>query len=310
MKMKRHIAAALAALTATISCQHKELCYDHPHNGSLNVVFDWTKAQEPVGQNMELFLFPVISPENPIRPESGVFRPLHYQFYDIHGGTIEVPSGAYRAICVNTGTGANRFTDDSDDFEDFTVTTRAAGKADDSILEPDILYSDHTLAVIGIEDKVQQTLVMYPVQRTPRYTVIVKNIHNLGGARGCQATLSSLSCCYLEVPCLPSDASHTQTLDMARAGETVLAGQITIFGHRHSECMDHILTLSFTLLDGQQYTVTADVSGRMDELSREGRMSGDIEVDLDIEIPKPISNGSGFQPTVDGWEGEYIDLSM
>lgn len=286
-------------LLSTISCEHKDLCYDHHHNGSLKVVFDWSKAEEPTGQNMELFLFPM-----------GGGHPMHYQFYGTRGGMIDVPSGLYRAICVNNGTGANRFTDESETFNDFTVTTRADSKSEDTILEPDILYSDYSRIDIDIDDKTEQTLVMYPSQKTPRYTVIVKNVRNLGGAKTCRASLSSLSCGYLAVPDFPSDASHVQNFDMARAGETTLAGNVTIFGHRHNECHDHILKLQFVLQDGKEFVCTADVSSRMSQLAQDGVMSGEIIVDMDIDIPKPISNGSGFQTTVDGWEGEEIDLSM
>ncbi|MBQ0006331.1 MAG: DUF5119 domain-containing protein [Alistipes sp.] len=298
MKTAGYIVILLMSLT-TLSCQHKELCYDHLHNGGLKVVFDWSKASKPIGQNMELYLFPV----------NGGY-PLNYQFYDTEGGMISVPSGVYRAICVNVGTGANRFFDDSGSYDGFTVTTRTVSKVEDSILEPDILYSDHSLFDIDVNDRMEQTLVMHPVQRTPRYNVIVRNIRHLGGVRSCMASLSSLSCGYMAVSDEPSDASHIQNFDMTRIGETTLEGQITIFGHKHSECRNHILTLHFFLLDGNEFICTADISGRMIQLSQEGSMSGDIIVDMDADIPKPISNGSGFETTVGEWKGEEIDLSM
>ena len=298
MKTNR-ITAIMLALVSIVSCQHKELCYSHPHNGSLKVVFDWSEAQAPEGENMELFLFSV-----------GGGHPLHYQFYNMTGGTINVPSGSYHAICVNMGTGANRLANELDSYEVFAITTRADGNAGQIILEPDILYSDHTREAFNINEMTQQTLVMYPEQRTPRYTVIVRNIHNLNWARCCQASLSGLSCGYMVAKGTPSDAIHSQTFEMSRADETTLQGGITIFGHNHSECRDHILTLQFTLQDGMEFTFTADVTTRMEQLAREGSMSGQIIVDLPVCLPKPISNGSGFQPTVDEWNGEEIELSL
>ena len=301
MKTKRYITEILmlAALMASVSCQHKDLCYDHPHNGHLQVVFDWAKVSETVEQNMELFLFPV-----------GGGRPLHYQFYNIYGGYIDVPSGVYKAICANTGTGANRFEDSSDTFSGFTVTTRALSKSEDAILEPDILYSDHISDGIRIDSGKDQTLTMYPAQRTPRYTVIVKNVRNLNGAKNCTASLTKLSCSYRAADDEALDDSHSQSFEMARAGESSLVGMVTIFGHRHNECLNHILTLHFDLQSGNELNCTVDVSDRMTELARDGRMSGEIIIDLDIDLPKPISNGSGFQPTVDDWEGEEIDVSI
>ena len=34
-----------------------------------------------------------------------------------------------------------------------------------------------------------------------------------------------------------------------------------------------------------------------------------VEVD-GLPVPKPIVNGSGFQPTIDGWQGVEIEVSM
>lgn len=289
----------IVAMLASVSCQHKELCYDYPHEGSLEVVFDWSKVPETIDQNMELFLFPT---------NGG--HPLHYQFYDIHGGLIEVPSDTYRAICVNSGTGANRFDGTASTFGEFRITSRAVKSEEDEILEPDILYSDRIVSGIDVISNTRQKVVMYPQQRTPRYTVIVKNVRNLYGARNCTASLSNLSCSYMAASDESLDDSHIETFNMARADEITLAGKITIFGHRHQECHNHILTLLFTLQDGKEVTFTADVSEQMNRLARERQMTGEIIVDLNIDIPKPISNGSGFQATVDGWEGEEIDISM
>ena len=290
--------AVILTLCQAISCQHKDLCYDHPHNGSLKVVFDWTKAAETVGQNMELFLFPTNGGQS-----------LHYQFYDIYGGAIDVPSGTYEAICANAGTGANRFDDPSDSYDGFTVTTRSVGKADDVILEPDILYSDHidNFEIIGGKG---QTLVMYPVQKTPRYMVILNNIRNLNGARNCTATLSRLSCGYIEAKRAPTDDIHSQNFSLARAGETTLVGYVTIFGHGHAKCSEHNLTLHFTLQDGRELDCIVDITSRMRELAGQNSMDGKIIIDMDIDIPKPISNGSGFQPSVDGWEGEEVEVTI
>ena len=298
MKTSR-LVTILMTLVSVVSCRHKELCYDHPHGGSLKVVFEWTKAAETVGQNMELFLFP-----------SGGGHTLHYQFYSSDGGFISVPSGIYRAVCANTGTGANQFNDTLSSFDGFMITTRAVKMSESAILEPDILYSDHINEDIDIDDRPDQVLVMHPKQRTPRYTVILNNVRNLNGAKSCLASLSNLSCAYLAVNDEPFDDSHTETFEMLRTGETSLAGKVTIFGHRHTECHDHILTLYFDLQDGKKLTREVDVTARMDQLAREGSMTGEIIIDLDIEIPKPISNGSGFRPTVDGWEGEDIDVSI
>lgn len=285
-------------LVSAVSCQHKDLCYDHPHNGKLRVVFDWTKASGTVDENMELFLFP-----------DGGGPALHYQFYNMSGGVIEVPAGVYRAVCANAGAGANRFEGTSASYGEFKVTTRAVNKAGDIIVEPDMLYSDHLDDGIDIDGVSEQTLVMYPVQKAPRYTVILRNVRNLNGAKSCAASLSNLSCGYLAALDEAYDDSHIQNFDMSRSGETELEGPFIFFGHRHSGQRAHILMLDFALQNGSDMTCTVDVTERMAELAREGCMTGDIIIDLNIDIPKPITNGSGFQPTVDGWGNEEININ-
>ena len=34
----------MAILALTTGCEHKELCYEHPHTMQLDVIFDWGKA--------------------------------------------------------------------------------------------------------------------------------------------------------------------------------------------------------------------------------------------------------------------------
>ena len=37
----------------------------------------------------------------------------------------------------------------------------------------------------------------------------------------------------------------------------------------------------------------------------------EIQIEVDgLPVPKPIVNGSGFQPTIDGWQGVEIEVSM
>ena len=73
-----------------------------------------------------------------------------------------------------------------------------------------------------------------------------------------------------------------------------------------------MLTVYVILADGSKWYYTADVSGQM---HRNGQGTGDdnnsITIELDeLPIPKPIVNGSGFQPTIDGWQGIEIEVDM
>lgn len=49
-----HTVAMAAFLAAVTSCEHKDLCYEHPHPAEIKVVFDWHKA---VTRNFAASLF-------------------------------------------------------------------------------------------------------------------------------------------------------------------------------------------------------------------------------------------------------------
>ena len=57
--MKRFSLYLLAALaTVLCSCEHKELCYHHPHEARIRVVFDWRDAPEANPRGMCVLFYP------------------------------------------------------------------------------------------------------------------------------------------------------------------------------------------------------------------------------------------------------------
>lgn len=321
--MKRYIIIALISVLTIImsSCQHKELCYDHPHSGTLNVVIDWSKAPLATPATMELLLF----------PKNGG-PALYHQFANRNGGSLKVPSGVYRAICLNPGEGANRYSSLNTSFEDFRVLTRpvsdeealvqmrsllsanvpnATNHDDEStILEPDTLYSSHLDDEILVVANCNRTVIFYPERRTPHYTVILKNVRNLKYTKGRMASVSDLSCGYMVGLDRPIDSGHTQFFTLGMVDETTLQGTLTVFGHRHDQEAHHFLSIYFTLLDGRGICYNFDITRQICTPELEGEMDVTIVIDMGVEIPKPIVNGSGFHPTVDDWKNENIEISM
>ena len=47
-----HTVAMAAFLAAVTSCEHKDLCYEHPHPAEIKVVFDWHKAPGAIPESM------------------------------------------------------------------------------------------------------------------------------------------------------------------------------------------------------------------------------------------------------------------
>lgn len=86
-------AVTIFASLLLISCEHKDLCYDHSHTYRVQVVFDWRNTPGASPETMRLYLFPV---------DGGTSQA--YEFTDYRGGYINVPAGGYRALCVNSDT--------------------------------------------------------------------------------------------------------------------------------------------------------------------------------------------------------------
>ena len=80
----------LLALLAMTACEHKELCYEHPHVGFVRVLFDWSQLPGANPECMYVRFFP---------EEGG--RPVQYEFTGRDGGTVQLSPGNYRIICHN-----------------------------------------------------------------------------------------------------------------------------------------------------------------------------------------------------------------
>ena len=57
MKRLYYLCIAAAAI-ALASCEHKELCYHHPHTVTLRVEFDWRDAPEADPDGMCVYFYP------------------------------------------------------------------------------------------------------------------------------------------------------------------------------------------------------------------------------------------------------------
>ena len=116
-ELHKAIAGCLAVMLLPLltACEHKDLCYDHPHSASVEVVFDWTEAPDAYPATMSLYLY----------PEDGS-EPMRYEFTKREGGTIVVPEGMYDALCVNSDKETHRIVD-KERMETFQVTTGNTG---------------------------------------------------------------------------------------------------------------------------------------------------------------------------------------
>ena len=75
------------------SCEHKELCFHHPHVATVRVDFDWKNAPQANPEGMCVYFY----------PEEGGY-PVRFDFAGKDGGPVEIKVGRYRILCYNNDT--------------------------------------------------------------------------------------------------------------------------------------------------------------------------------------------------------------
>lgn len=310
MNLILQMVTALAVLLF-MSCEHKELCYDHSHTAGIQVVFDWKNAPDATPETMRLYLFPT---------DGG--KPQAYEFTDYRGGHINVPAGHYRALCVNSDTESvlYRNIDSFDSFEAYapdgvlnvrsSSAPRAEGTSGERIAKsPDRLYSTHLDDVMIELSKENQTVTLYPESSVCRYRVKITNVSNLKyiSSGAIFGAISGMSGGMLVGRNELTSESVTLPFGMISDGTSTLMADFLTFGQTGSTGSAHKLVIYVIMADGSKNYYTFDVTRQVDEAAN----PHDAYIILDgLPLPKPIVNGGGFQPKVDEWQNIDVDVPM
>ena len=313
--MKKTVYFLLAAFAALFgaSCTHKDLCYDHTHTSELRVVFDWNAAPDAAPQTMSLYLFPKTGGDV-----------LRYEFTDRQGGTITVPAGLYDAICLNSDTEQILFRNMNswDGFEAYTRETnllstlgvrsdeppRAEGTEEERIaIAPDRLWSDSAEGIEVLLEVPNQVITLYPSCAVRNYTIEIRNADNLKYVTGLSASLSGMSGGLLlgnrgllpEPVTIPFGATAQDQMDVT--------GGLLAFGPAATPDGIHKLVIYAVLENGEKWYYTYDVTNQV----RTAPDPYNVHVLLEgLPLPKPIVNGGGFHPGIDGWKEVFVEIEM
>lgn len=311
MRRFLYLFATVSALVFS-SCEHKDLCYDHPHTAPLQVIFDWSKAPEASPASMSLYLFPMQG------------KSIRNEFTDAAGGELRAAYGRYDVLCVNSDTEAVEYRN-TDRYETFEVTTRtttlfpslsslgvrapappmAPGTEDERIAAAaGMLWGDHT--EMFELSKQQTTLTLYPEVSVCSYTVEIRHAENLEHTEALSASLSGLSGGILIGADRLSEERVTVPFEVSVAGDrTTLTGGLTVFGHCPAEQTAHTLTVYAVLSDGSKWYYTYDVTDQIHSAPD----PHNVHILLD-GLPLPEPQPGGFNPSVGDWEEVEVDIDM
>lgn len=335
MTLSSHIITLLAAASLVLSsCEHKELCYDHPHSVPARINVDWSlfTEEQPTGMTVSLYR------EGSDKPHTALTNNIAYADFNIAPAT-------YHALVYNQSTtefGTLHF-DNTNDFNRAAVYAntvqsrwyKTRGDNERLIYAPEWFATDAAQYVEApeTESDARNGTRCVVATLTPRcvvYTIIV-NIHmlNIYNVRSARASLDGLADGYMLGKQQPTTSLGTQLLeewtmtrDTDNPANGTLTAHITSFGlpanHQNIASANH-LRLSLLLVDNKtQKDFDFDVGNAFIRGSEADGSEVDLSLSINETISTPIPDvkpeggaSSGFDATVDDWGDEVnIDIGV
>ena len=335
------LASALMLISSCLtftSCKYKDLCYDHHHVVSVRVAFDWANVPQANPKGMTVLFY------NLDEPGATATR---FDLPGREGGVVKLVPGNYRAVAYNNDTEAILLRN-SDAWNTITAYSRASSieegtmlsggamprseetKNEPVILEPDMLYAcagnpfkiempeeyttydEYKEGAGGIASQELYTITLKPSQLVRNVNVFVTNVQNLAYSTQFGGALSTLCSSVVLSDGQLDEAAATVAYKMSQSGDTQLEGHFTIFGHCPHQAQGavntHYVIIYAVLGDGSKWYYTIDVTDQMhDPVKNPDPFNINIYID-GLPVPKPIVNGSGFVPTLDGWEEHIYEV--
>lgn len=319
------------------ACEYKELCYDHNHIFDVEVAFDWQLSPTADAAGMTVLFYNMDAPSTPY---------VRYDLGGMQGGKVKLAAGRYRALAFNNDTETilyrdmdrietiEAYTRNSSIEEGTQITTRSqmpqtkAAEDEPVILEPDMLWGGSSAEFTVKADGSITPVRIMPQQRVQEVTVTIRNLPNLQYASQFGGAMSGLAPAVNMLTGERVVGKATQAFEVKVEDATTLKMSFLIFGpavevkddpetppqqseEPDTEAADNHLTIYAVLSDGSQWYYTTEISSQVpDPRTPEGE---DTEIYIEVEdipVPKPIVNGSGFQPTIDDWQSIEIPVGM
>lgn len=325
-----HFLLVVIGVLVFASCEYKELCYDHSHVVDLEVKYDWSNVEDgdlanPLGMSAYFYDGKMLATRSSVDNR--------YDLTGKNGGKVRIEWGQYRVLGLNYDTEAILFrnTEDPMTFEAYTRVSsleegtqiatkaqmpKAAGTENQRVvLEPDMLW-----AGLGDDFEVQMgeqnaSTTIHLEQRVTHFKIVLENVPNLQYTSQFGGSISGLAGGIKLATGELSEECVIHSFPVRKEGNSTLVAEFNSFGHcphddDEDEVNEHILTIYAVLADGQKWYYTADVTNQVhDPVQNPDEYNIVIQLE-ELPVPKPIVNGSGFKPDIDGWDSEEIIVGM
>lgn len=316
--MKRNIFFLFLCVMAFAftSCDHKELCYSHPHYTKVNIVFDWSDmADDEKPEGMRVAFYPI----------DGSTEPWMFDFpYGSNGGVVEVPANDYQVMTYNYDTDGINW-ENANDFFTLTATTSQTVTLDgtSATLTPSDLCSDNVTGII-LSDSIESSMAyitLTPQRKVAHYTFEVNGITGRTNIYQLSASLSNmrsgLTLSGDETYEANAEYISSVSFDAARSGVQVI-GSFNTFGPRlnndGTSATANIFKLYIVDKAGRQHILEKDVTLQVrDNTTSLGTLDRHLVIDVDFSVPRDTTktNGDGvFDVSTDEWKDINEDIIM
>lgn len=319
MKTFLYVLSICCLLTA---CDHKELCYHHPHDHELKVLFDWSNLPPADVPSVVKVIF---------QPASVDAENQHIEF-DLppQGGTVSLPDGHYEVLAFNCESPVNRVEQYSFSMPEgydsrlwrFVFTTPYSDQLTYTYHAPDFFCLARDTKQLDISTS-NRTIVLGPVRKTAHVVCRVRGLSGVpraervyGVLTGCAAHLDLFSGVSLE---RIMDRRQSRIVFPLESVNGTLCARFNVLGCGYapkavsSAAHEHLLEIYRVNAEGQWRKLTANVTAQVPCYNPLSVAPPDfnIEVELTDEKPETGDNeGSMFEPDVDDWDDIETDIPL
>lgn len=324
MKMARRLLILVMMLVVAVGCEHKEMCYRHPHTATVRVNVDWSdfvKKETPSGMTVLVYQYKsTVSKGSKPSGNDVLTEPVKVMSNNTDYVEVDLPEGIYHSIVFNqseTEFGTLMFKD-LNEWEKAQVVAGPAptkwyttrGEDEKTAYEPEWLGTSWQEGAVLTYDMIQQWAEYYGVASkapdamdlifhtaknviyTVNISVKVKNVYNLKYAR---EAIEGMAEGYHLSKAAPLNGKVTHLLeewnlqtDPVDATTGYLKAKLLSFGlplGHTSTPQENTLNLSVLLVDNK---TQLDFYLPVGDLWQKSAQGEELQLSLNLEIPDPL----------------------
>lgn len=324
----------MALLLGLASCNHKELCYHHPHTGNIRIDVDWSEFTEETPTGMSVMAFPVAGGK-PVTVlsntlshvymnlEAGLYHTLVYNQSPSEFGSLtfnnmenyKEAEVAANIISSKWYTGRAGETRVATEPEWFAVNTEENVRVTEEMVEA--ARQEEIKQHRATNDFVISSLMPKNIIYKINVKVNIKGIYNLRSARAAMDGISGA----VKFATLERSGTNLVTHLMEEWEITIdktdpTKGYITssfyclgLPSNHQGQAEENYFLLSCLLVDNKTKLDFPFDVGHMVKKLEDGRLVLNLEIDVQEALPdvKPVDGSAGgFDATVDDW-GDDIE---